>query len=86
MFLDRVLFSGSVYVFEAEVTLTIDDNLVDSQRVDLSDASEAVAIFSANFDSTGTHKGQVTVNGDNFRVDNNFYFIVLRYYRHSLSN
>lgn len=74
--LARVRSTGSVYVSSAEITLTIDDVLVDSQRVDLSEASEAVANFSAIFDTTGTHKGQVTVNGDNFRVDNDYYFTV----------
>jgi len=74
--LARVRSTGTVYVSEAEITLTIDDTLVDSQRVDLSEASEAVANFSASFDATGTHRGQVTVSGDNFRVDNNYYFTV----------
>lgn len=74
--LARVRSTGSVYVSSAEITLTIDDVLVDSQRVDLSEASEAVVNFSASFDTIGTHKGQVTVNGDNFRVDNDYYFTV----------
>ncbi|MBL4820999.1 MAG: BatA domain-containing protein [Gammaproteobacteria bacterium] len=74
--LARVRSTGSVHISEAEVTLTIDGALVDRQRVDLSETSEAVVNLSANFDGSGAHRGQVTVNGDNFRVDNDFYFTV----------
>jgi len=74
--LARVRSTGSVYLNEAEVTLSIDDSVVDRQRVDLSEASEAVVNLTGNFDSTGVRRGRVTVNGDNFRADNDFYFTV----------
>ncbi|MBT8148162.1 MAG: VWA domain-containing protein [Gammaproteobacteria bacterium] len=74
--LARVRSTGSVYLNEAEVTLSIDDTVVDRQRVDLSEASEAVVNLTGDFDATGVRRGRVTVNGDNFRADNDFYFTV----------
>jgi exonuclease VII small subunit len=74
--LARVRSTGSVYLNEAEVTLSIDDTVVDRQRVDLSEASEAVVNLIGDFDATGVRRGRVTVNGDNFRADNDFYFTV----------
>ncbi len=74
--LARVRSTGSVYLNEAEVTLSIDDTVVDRQRVDLSEASEAVVNLTGDFDATGVRRGRVTVNGDNFRTDNDFYFTV----------
>ncbi|MCB1670105.1 MAG: BatA domain-containing protein [Pseudomonadales bacterium] len=74
--LARVRSTGSVYLNEAEVTLAIDGTVVDRQRVDLSEASEAVASLTGDFEFTGIRRGRVTVNGDNFRADNDFYFTV----------
>jgi len=74
--LARVRSTGSVYLNEAEVTLSIDDSVVDRQRVDLSEVSEAVVNLTGNFDATGVRRGRVTVNGDNFRADNDFHFTV----------
>lgn len=74
--LARVRSTGSVYLNEAEVTLSIDDTVVDRQRVDLSEASEAVVNLTGSFEATGVRRGRITVNGDNFRADNDFYFTV----------
>jgi hypothetical protein len=74
--LARVRSTGTVHLNQAEVSLTVDGTLLDRQRVDLSNTSEAVVSMSALFETAGVHVGQVTVNGDNFSVDNNFYFSV----------
>ncbi|MEZ5492585.1 MAG: VWA domain-containing protein [Gammaproteobacteria bacterium] len=74
--LARVRSTGSVYLSDAEVTLAVDGTVVDRQRVDLSDASEAVVNLTGDFAATGIRRGQVTVAGDNFRADNSFYFTV----------
>lgn len=74
--LARVRSTGTVYVNTGEVTLTIDGELVERVPVDLSNRSEEVVTFTANFDSQGTHVGEVRVNGDGFSVDNAYYFTV----------
>lgn len=74
--LARVRSTGTVHLNQAEVSLMVDGNAIDRQRVDLSTASETVAAMSALFDSAGAHVGQVTVSGDNFSADNTFYFSV----------
>ncbi len=74
--LARVRSTGSVFVNQAEVSLTIDGSMVDRQQVDLADASETVVTLTGDFEATGTRRGRVTVSGDNFPVDNNYYFTV----------
>lgn len=74
--LARVRSTGTLYVQQGEVTLTIDGELVDRAPVDLADRSEEVITFTASFDSQGTHVGEVRVTGDNFSVDNSYFFTV----------
>ncbi|MEX2130419.1 MAG: BatA domain-containing protein [Pseudohongiellaceae bacterium] len=74
--LARVRSTGAVHLQQAEVTLSVDGSLVDRRQADLTNTSEAVVTLTAGFDSSGTRVGQVTVNGDNFSVDNSFYFTV----------
>ena len=74
--LARVRSTGTVYLEQGEVTLTIDGEIIDRQPVDLSDRSEEVVTFTTSFAAQGTHTGEVRVSGDNFSVDNAFYFTV----------
>lgn len=74
--LARVRSTGTLYLQQGEVTLTIDGQLVDRAQVDLADRSEEVITFTTSFDSQGTHVGEVRVSGDNFSVDNSYHFTV----------
>ena len=74
--LARVRSTGTLYLDQGEVTLSIDGVMVDRVPVNLADRSEEVISFSATFDTEGTHVGEVRVNGDNFEVDNSFFFTV----------
>lgn len=74
--LARVRSTGNVYLEQGEVTLAIDGEIIDRVPVDLSNRSEEVVSFTTTFDTQGTHTGEVRVNGDNFSVDNAFYFTV----------
>ncbi len=74
--LARVRSTGTVYLGQGEVSLSIDDEVLERQPVDLANISEAVVTFTTNIESQGTHIGEVRVNGDNFSVDNAFYFTV----------
>lgn len=74
--LARVRSTGTLYLNQGEVTLTIDGELVDRVSIDLTDRSEQVVAFTTSFDSQGTHVGEVRVSGDNFSVDNSYYFTV----------
>jgi len=76
LILARVRSTGTLYLNQGEVTLSIDGVMVDRAPVNLSNRSEEVISFSANFDTEGTYVGEVRVNGDNFDVDNSFFFTV----------
>lgn len=76
LILARVRSTGTLYLNQGEVTLSIDGVMVDRAPVNLADRSEEVISFSANFDTQGTHVGEVRVNGDNFDDDNSFFFTV----------
>ena len=75
--LARVRSTGSVYLDQSEVSLYIDDALVDRQRVDLSDSSEGVATFTASFETPGIHRARVSVSGDEFDADNHYYLTIV---------
>lgn len=74
--LARVRSTGTLYLDQGEVTLHIDGEIVDRVSVDLADRSEEVVTFTTSFDTQGTHTGEVTVGGDNFSVDNSYFFTV----------
>jgi len=74
--LARIRSTGNVYLEQGEVTLAIDGEIIDRKPVDLRDRSEEVVSFTTSFDAQGTHTGEVRINGDNFSVDNAFYFTV----------
>lgn len=74
--LARVRTTGTLYLDEGEVSLSINGQMVDRQPVNLGDRSEEVITFSTVFENEGTHVGEVRVAGDNFAVDNSYFFTV----------
>jgi len=74
--LARVRSTGTVYLGQGEVSLSIDGQELGRQQVDLANTSEAVVTFTTTIESEGSHVGEVRVNGDNFSVDNAYYFTV----------
>lgn len=74
--LARVRSTGTLYIDTGNVTLSINGEVVDRQAVDLSDQSEAVVTFDANFEGQGSYTGEVRVSGDSFEADNVRYFTV----------
>ncbi len=74
--LARIRSTGTVFLQQGEVTLTVDGEIVDRKPVDLTDRSEEVVTFTTSFVTAGTHVGEVRISGDEFSVDNAFYFTV----------
>ncbi len=74
--LARVRSSGSVHIDDAEVRLVMDGQESVRIPVDLRDKSEEVVRLPVVFDSAGTHRGEISVSGDDFAIDNTYYFTV----------
>ena len=74
--LARVRTTGTLYLEQGEVSLSINGQMVDRVTVDLAERSEEVVSFTANFDSEGTYVGEVRVSGDEFGDDNSYFFTV----------
>ena len=74
--LARVRTTGTLYLNKGEVTLNIDGQMVDRVPIDLGERSEEVVTFTTVFESEGTHVGEVRVTGDNFEIDNSYFFTV----------
>ncbi len=74
--LARVRTTGTLYLAQGEVSLSIDGQMVDRVQVDLGERSEEVVNFTAEFDLEGTHEGEVRISGDDFFVDNSYFFTV----------
>ena len=74
--LARVRSTGTSYLDQGEVSLSIDGQMVDRVAVDLGDRSEEVVTFSVAFETEGTHVGEVKISGDNFDADNSYFFTV----------
>lgn len=72
----RVRSTGSVHVDQASVSLVLDGEETARVPVGLRDASEDVVRLSANFEEAGTHRGEIRVSGDDFGVDNTYFFTV----------
>jgi len=72
----RVRSLGSRTPSDARVSLLIDEKIVATQNVDLTDRSEAVATFRTKFSKRGIQRGAVTVEDENFAPDNTFFFTV----------
>lgn len=74
--LARVRTTGSLYLDQGEVSLSINGQMVDRIPVNLGERSEEVVSFSSSFESEGTYVGEVRVSGDEFTDDNSFFFTV----------
>ena len=74
--LARVRSTGTLYLEQGDVSLYVDGDMIETVQIDLADRSEQVVTFSASFDAQGTHNGEVRVTGDNFVVDNSYFFTV----------
>ncbi len=74
--LARVRSAGSVHIDDAEVRLVMDGQESVRIPVDLRDKSEEVVRLPVVFDSAGTHRGEISVSGDDFVIDNTYYFTV----------
>lgn len=74
--LARVRSTGTLHLNQGEVSLSIDGEMIDRAAVDLSNQSEQVISFDATFEAQGSYVGEVRVTGDNFSVDNSYYFTV----------
>jgi len=74
--LARVRSTGTLYLEQGDVSLYVDGDFIERVPVDLADRSEQVVTFSTSFDAQGTHTGEVRVSGDDFAVDNSYFFTV----------
>jgi hypothetical protein len=74
--LARVRSSGTVYLEQGDLSLFINDELIERQAIDLSDRSEQVISFNSSFEDQGSYIGELRLNGDNFSVDNSYFFTV----------
>ena len=74
--LARVRSTGSLYLQQGEVSLIINDQLIDRATVDLGDRSEEVVTFTTSFVGEGAYTGEVRVTGDAFEADNSYFFTV----------
>jgi len=74
--LARVRNLGTQPLTETRITLNIDEKTVETQKIDLTDKSEAIATFRTQFRERGMHRGAVTVEDEFFAPDNTFYFTV----------
>ena len=74
--LARVRTTGSVYLDQGEVSLSINGQMVDRVPVNLGERSEEVVSFTSEFEAEGTYVGEVRVTGDEFEDDNSFFFTV----------
>ena len=74
--LARVRSTGTLLHEEGTITLYINDEIIERQPIDLTDRSEAVFDFTANFEAEGSYLGEVRISGDNFAPDNSYYFTV----------
>lgn len=74
--LGRIRSGGSQIMTQATVSLRINEKIVATQEVDLTDKSEAIVEFQTQFEQPQTYLGAVTVEDDRFPADNAFYFTI----------
>jgi hypothetical protein len=75
--LGRVRNQGALPLSGAlRVSLAIDGQTVETQKVDLTNRSDAVVRFRTKFRKGGVYRGALTVEDDTFEPDNTFYFTV----------
>ncbi len=74
--LARVQNLGTQPLTETRITLNIDEKTVETQKIDLTGKSEAIATFRTQFKEQGIYRVAVTVEDEFFVPDNTFYFTV----------
>ena len=74
--LARVRSTGTQYLENGEVSLSLNGQMVDRRSVDLTDRSEQVVTFAVDFEAEGDYVGEIRVAGDDFPDDNAYYFTV----------
>mgnify|MGYP001095560799 CR=1 FL=1 len=74
--LARVRSTGTLYQDQGAVSLIVDGEERDRQAVDLGERSEEVVTFTTEFDAEGSYVGEVRLRGDDFLLDNSYYFTV----------
>ena len=74
--LARVRSTGTVLLEEGEVTLLINDEVVQRQPLRMEGRSEQVISFTAEFPAEGAYSGEVRLSGDEFGADNSRFFTV----------
>ena len=74
--LARVRSTGTQYLENGEVSLSLNGQMVDRRPVDLTDRSEQVVTFAVDFEAEGDYVGEIRVAGDDFTDDNAYYFTV----------
>jgi hypothetical protein len=76
LILARVRNLGIQPLTETRITLNIDEKTIETQKIDLTDKSEAIATFRTKFKERRIHRGAVTVEDEFFAPDNTFYFTI----------
>ena len=74
--LARVRSTGTQYLENGEISLSLNGQMVDRRPVDLTDRSEQVVTFAVDFEAEGDYVGEIRVAGDDFADDNAYYFTV----------
>ena len=74
--LARVRSTGTQYLENGEVSLSLNGQMLDLRPVDLTDRSEQVVTFAVDFEAEGDYVGEIRVAGDDFADDNAYYFTV----------
>ena len=74
--LARVRSTGTQYLENGEISLSLNGQMVDRRPVDLTDRSEQVVTFAVDFEAEGDYVGEIRVAGDDFADDNVYYFTV----------
>ena len=72
----RVRNLGTQSLSEAQVSLSINEKVVETKKIELNSGSGAVVTFRTKFGKRGLHLGAVTVEDEFFTPDNTFYFTV----------
>jgi hypothetical protein len=72
----RVRSTGNAYLDRGDVSLILNDEVIDRRVIDLADKSEEVLSFTANFAAAGSYVGEIRVAGDTFSPDNSYFFTV----------
>lgn len=79
--LARVRSTGSVFLDRAELSLTLNSDAASAvvsspatQMIQLNERSEAVVSLPLTLDGSGSYTGELALSGDDFELDNRWYF------------